>query len=343
MAIVGGINIGVDSYGLIRPYDQASSTETLDFVNALRSTAIGLPYTERDRPTKLALVQSSKADCVIAGSSHVMTFRRDSNAAISSACQSLENAGLSGASTEDTIAILGAALANPHVKHVFIGLDAWSLRRNANKRWRQLAPAFVAAARTFGLDLRAYDLHAGDTLDQRLAQTFSFKYLSRNWTALTHPASGKHDTFGSRALVDKDLRQEKVLRPDGSLSYPEEFLPTPEESKIVVSVQWLDAPYVEPEMVAEIARVIQGLMAAQKSVMIVVTPYHPLMLRCPSRKLCDAVAVVEPAIRRLAADQRVDVLGGFNPADFGFTPDSFIDFQHLRGSELQHLAILPPQ
>jgi hypothetical protein len=343
MAIVAGINIGVDSYGLIRPYDQAPSSETLSFVNALRNATVGLPYTERDRPIKLALVQSSKADCIIVGSSHVMTFRRDSNAAISSACRSLENAGLSGASIEDTIAILGAALANPNVKHVFIGLDAWSLRINANKRWRQLASAFVAAGRVFELDLRIYDLQAGDTLDQRLAQTFSFKYLSRNWSALTQAVSSKQKALDTTASSEDDLHKIKVLRPDGSLSYPEEFLPSPDESKIVVSVQWVEAPYFDPEMVTGMTRIIQGLVTAGKSVTIVVTPYRPMTQSCPSQKLCDAIAVVEPIIRQLAADQQLDVLGGFNAADFGYKPDSFIDFQHLRGSELLHLSILPPK
>jgi hypothetical protein len=116
LALVGGVNLYVDSAGVLR--DQTTTRNVQNYIKALRSARVGVPYTYYDRPIKLALARTSTADCLVTGSSHTMTLRIDRNAIFGAECRALDNSGLSGASFEDRISIMGAALDNPYIKHV---------------------------------------------------------------------------------------------------------------------------------------------------------------------------------------------------------------------------------
>jgi len=89
-------------------------------------------------------------------------------------------------------------------------------------------------------------------------------------------------------------------------------------------------------------RAVQGLQKAGKTVSFFIGPYHPAVFKCEKPRICEGIRVMDPLIRKLAAELGVPVIGGFDPGIFGYTGDSFLDFQHLRGTELNRLRILGP-
>jgi hypothetical protein len=341
LAFVGGVNFYVDSAGVLR--DRATTDAVQNYVEALRSAKVGLPYTHYDRPIKLALAATSKADCLVTGSSHTMTLRLDSNAIFAAECRALDNSGLTGASFEDRILIMAAALGNPNIKHVYIGFDLWSLRRDISRRWRRTTSAYLSAREAFDLPKVNYDTRGGDTPDEMLREVFSIGYLKLNYKALKRTLNDEEISLdAARPLEERDLREQLALRADGSLSSPEEFKPTPSDPDLAVTDQWIEPPYYEPEVLTEMRQAITRLQAAGKTVSFIIGPYHPIVFKCGTPRICESMKIVDPIIRSLAAELNVPVIGGFNASRFGLTGDDFIDFQHLRGSAAYRLRILRP-
>jgi len=341
LTIVGGFNFYVDSAGVLR--DQTTTSNVKAYVAAMRQAKVGVPYTYYDRPIKLAVATTSTADCVVTGSSHVMTFRVDRNAVIGAECKALDNAGVSGASFEDSITIMGAALANPNVKHVYVGMDIWSLARHTSVRWRRVTQAFMQARHAFGLPDDVYETRGGETVEAQLRELFSLEYLRLNYREVKKSLRGKATlVYSTKQLTEADLRKKLALRSDGSLSYPSEFEPSPGDADLLITDQWMVPPYFDPQVVDEMRKAVKALQQAGKSVTFVIGPYHPTVFQCAKPRICEGMKVMDPVIRNLAAELNVQVIGGFEPAIFGLTRDSFIDFQHLRGSELHRLRILQP-
>jgi hypothetical protein len=236
---------------------------------------------------------------------------------------------------------MGAALGNPYIKHVYIGFDIWSLRRNTSERWRRTTPAFLFARTAFGLPSGIYDARGGSTPEEALRELFSFSYLKLNYKEIKRAVRGKATLiYSAQSLDEHDLKMQLALRADGSLSYPDEFKPTPTDANLIVTDQWIEPPFYEPEVLEEMRQAVTVLQNAGKEVTFIIGPYHPLVFKCRTPNICEGMKIMDTVIRKLAADLNIAVIGGFEPSIFGLTSDAFIDFQHLRGSELYHLRIL---
>jgi hypothetical protein len=342
LAFVGGINFTVDSAGVLR--DRSTTKSVQNYIEALRVAKVGLPYTHYDRPIRLALAATSKADCLVTGSSHTMSLRRESNAIFGAECGALDNSGVTGAGFEDRILIMGAALANSKIKHIYIGFDLWSFKRDISGRWRRTTAAFLSARTALGLPDGIYAARGGETPEEVLRELFSFSYLRLNYKAMKKSVSDDDELSldAVQPLEEHELRNQLALRPDGSLSSPEEFKPTPGDADLAVTDQWIEPPYYEPEVLAEMRQAITRLQGAGKAISFIIEPYHPIVFRCGVPRICEGMKIVDPVIRNLAAELNVPVIGGFNPSNFGLIGDDFVDFQHLRGSAAYHLRILRP-
>ena len=71
VSVVSGINIGIDTHDFFG--SQSERADLQNYLTHLRQAEHGVLYTYNDRPVKLALLRQSSADCVVVGSSHVMT------------------------------------------------------------------------------------------------------------------------------------------------------------------------------------------------------------------------------------------------------------------------------
>lgn len=341
IGVVAGINIGIDTNDYFG--SQREREDLQNYLTHMRQAEHGVLYTYNDRPVKLALLRQSSADCVVIGSSHVMTYQRDRHPLIQQNCKRLDNAGVSGASFEDVVALLGVVKENKVIKQIFLGIDLWSFKRNTRRQWYHIAEAVRQGRRDFDLDPSFYTFEIADSFEEKMAKAFSFSYLMQNWTALKRALRGLAPlSYDARPLSQADLRTELALFADGSFGYPSEFKPSPRDAEITISDQWTDPPYFDPIVVAEMHQTLAILQKEGRKVTLLISPYHPVVLQCAKADICESMRVVDPIVRSLAKDLGIEVVGGFDPTAFSVTRASFLDFQHLRGSELHKLTTLVP-
>ena len=74
----------------------------------------------------------------------------------------------------------------------------------------------------------------------------NYKFIKRSFEGKTTL------TYDSRQLTEEDLKKEMALLPDASLSYPEEFRPTPRNEDLGTTDQWIEQPYYEQDVLDEI-------------------------------------------------------------------------------------------
>lgn len=332
LAPVASINYFVDNHSLL--HANLDSDGLQEYVTAMRGAKIAVRYSYNDRSVKLLVAQESTADCIAIGSSHIMTLREDRNAFIARNCTILDNAGVTGASFEDVITLMGIAVAKPNIKHLFIGVDLWTFTRNSRLNWKRNGAEMFAARALFGLSPAPYQ----HTLEMESAsvieQLFSFKYLMTNLRFLKRAALGKTTlTYDPRELQADDLKKELALLPDASLSYPEEFRSTPRNEDLATTDRWIAPPFIDQGVLEEFKTAIRKIVASGKSVTLIEGPYHPYVVNdCPKPRICEGIKVVDPAVRAMAREIGVPVLGSYDPAPLGLVSDDFIDFQHIRGA-----------
>ena len=340
---VAGVNYIVDNHNLLR--NQTQSDELIDYVANLRSAPSGVLYTYNDRSVKLLIAQQSQAECLVIGASHVMTLRRSNNSILGLECASLDNVGVAGASFEDVITFLGIALKNPKVKKVVLGVSLWTLKRNSRLNWMRNAREMLEARVDFGLSSIPYNDMFFAESKSWFERLLSLKYLRVNYKFLKRTLAGKTTlTYDPRPLRETELKQVMALRSDASLSYPEEFRPTPSNEELGTTDQWVTFPYVEEDVLREFTVVFDILQKAGKKIILYQAPYHPYIVEtCPKENICNAIPRVTTAVQMLAKKLQLPIIGGYLPQAFGLDGDDFIDFQHLRGASSEKLKLQPMQ
>lgn len=339
---VAAVNYIVDNHNLLK--DQSQSPELRDYVANLRKAQFGVPYTYNDRSVKLLVAGQSEAKCLAIGASHVMTLRHSNNPVLAAECPSLDNAGVTGASFEDVITFLGISLNNPNIKTVVVGVSLWTFKRNTRLNWMRNTREMLDARKAFGLSSVPYDDMVLAGSESWVEQLLSFKYLGINYKFLKRAAAGKTTlSYDSRSLEESELKTVMALRSDASISYPEEAKPTPKNEDLGTTDQWIEQPFLDDQVVAEMTTALDVLRKAGKNVIIYEGPYHPYVVdKCPKENICKAIPVVSATVKEMAEKLGLPILGGYMPQDFGLTGDDFIDFQHIRGASTAKLGIRNP-
>lgn len=339
---VAAINYFIDNHNLL--HDQSQSPELLDYVASLRQAPFGVPYTYNDRSVKLLVAGQSQAQCLAIGASHVMTLRHSNNPVLAAECPSLDNAGVTGASFEDVITFLGISLNNPNIKTVVVGVSLWTFKRNTRLNWMRNTREMLDARQAFGLSTAPYDDMVLAGSESWIEQLLSFKYLGINYKFLKRAAAGKTTlSYDSRSLEESELTSVMALRSDASISYPEEAKPTPKNEDLGTTDQWIERPFIDEQVVAEMMTALEVLQRAGKKIILYEGPYHPYVVdQCPKDNICQAIPVVSATVKGIAEKLGVPILGGYMPQDFGLTGDDFIDFQHIRGASTAKLTVRNP-
>jgi hypothetical protein len=336
---VAAVNYFVDNHNLLQ--DQSESKELRAYVENLRKAEFGVPYTYNDRSVKLLIAGQSQAECLVIGTSHVMTLRQGNNPILAAQCPTLDNAGVTGASFEDIITFLGIALNKPNIKTVVVDISLWSFKRNSRLNWMRNTREMLDARKAFGLSTAPYDDKVLVGSESWIEQLFSFKYLEINYKFVKRAFAGKTTlSYDSRPLKENELKDVMALRSDASISYPKEWRPTPANENLGTTDQWIEPPFVDDEVVAEWATALQVLQKAGKKVILYEGPYHPYVVdKCPKPNICDAIPVVMAAARAMAERLNISILGGYLPQANGLVGDDFIDFQHIRGSSTAKIGL----
>jgi hypothetical protein len=317
LSVVVAVNFTVDVGQAFRLSDHQSYVN--EYARRLVSSRYGLYYSPLERPIKLRLAQTSKADCFVTGASHEWTITLDRAPALRRQCQTLLNLGVSASSYPDALTFLAQVARRGNAK-VFVGVDPWFFHLHADYRsFQDDDPAYQSARNYFGLPaLVPPVLQTG-----KYVNLVNGEYFLRNVEQII-TANGK--TLAPIVEARGAENTEDLFRPDGSFVYNntkqiiEEF-PKCYDYKV-------SPPYVDQAVVDEFERVIGKLRTAGVDVSLILMPYHPGLFRCAGHTV-PALHTVEKTSRAIAAKLSLQVLGGYEPTQFGLDARDFLDPDHV--------------
>jgi hypothetical protein len=292
---------------------RSQASPAANYVSALLASSDGLVAVQEERAVKLALLRQSKADCIVVGSSKIMTVTTEIIRLIHPDCKRVANLGVSGGSYEDVVAYTGAAL-DTGVRRIFIGIDHWSFRRNADDRYHEIDPAYDLAKCRLSLP------------SSRDCWTLQVRVLKQDMLGSIVPHERR--PFPVRdAKLRSDM--EATTRPDGSHVYSRHYMGTIGDVWNKTHLTYKLGP-LESGVIAELGLIVDKLRERGISVTFLLVPYHPRALKCEVKELCAAIDETDSIIRGLAKNHKADVAGSFYTNDTsGFFSDMFADERFL--------------
>jgi hypothetical protein len=332
LAGVAGVNYAVDVRGVY--HDRHAFAQ--DYVRRLQASRQGLVAVPVERPVKLELARVTEARCFVIGSSRAMTLGRRQLAELGFDCPMLANLAVSGAGFEDVQALAGQLANKAAGATLFLGIDPWTLRANADLRYKEVPHAYAQGRARLGLGTAAVDQGGAE----KLTNLLNGQYL---WANLRHVLSGERPLAVVEVAGGQAGDHDTITNPDGSQTYSRAYraAPPPADAAVGNGSTKIARPYVDSAVAGEFEQVVAYFQDRGARVVLVLTPYHPKVFTCGSAKVCEALAEVERWARALAARRGLTVVGGFDPRPFGLGREYFHDDLHLDVSGIGHLAGAP--
>lgn len=334
LGAIGSVNFAVDVNRVYHAGDDGEQRQVAAYVAQLRSSAEGMVAMASERPTKWELAAQSDARCFVLGSSRAMIFGQHALAQLGEHCDSLANVAVSGGAFEDFITAAGLIADKPLLDAVYVGVDPWTLRFNADVHWIPFGAAYRQGRERLGLP--AIQNHSSW---EQLTNLVNGQYLRRNLEQLyagKAKATIKAVAPGRTNLAD----DENILLPDGSVVYSRayEAKPPPHDAQVPNGSIKIQPPYLDPRTASEFEQALERLQARGARIVLLLGPYHPKVMRCESEKACEAIRVVEAWARNLAARHGYGTIGSFDPRRMGLGPEMFHDELHMRSDAIPKLA-----
>jgi hypothetical protein len=349
IAAVAYVNFRIDSNGIFHVNRLAYG----DLAEQIFNAKYGITVKGGDiRFIKLAMIEKSTAGCYVNGSSRQMELNIENwPAAKEYGCKDLLNVGVYYSAYEDKVIQMAALLDNPHFETLFLAMDPWIFRKKKTRRFEVMASVHLAAREKLGLPDDKEYTPAQEASAKSYAEVINFSYFVHNLRLLLSGESAATQLVGiplKEELPEGRVAQ-KILRSDGSRkrnigSY----------EKQVARGRYFDGanvkpPHVSEEVVEEFRTILKRVQSAGKKIAFVLNPYSPEVWECrgdPRSKVylnnartCEGLRQSEAAIRKLAAEFRIDVFGSFNPTVAGVVSDDFLDGYHMREEALRKIRL----
>lgn len=321
LAAMATVNFKVDPAGLFSR--QSVETEIADAVLAGKALEIFGNINERAfEKRRLALISETHPDYLVIGSSRAML----PGAWILGG--STVNAAVPGSTLEDLIA-LAEMTARITPRTYVVGVDPWLFNRNNNQStWQVLAPEYRRGLERIGQS--GGEASVGRSAPDHFAQLINLDYFRESMKLL-----GKKSAQGKRyRLLEKDseLGNGLLVRADGSRGYSKRPMAPADIVAVRAAAAAETKPFglkdyaiADPERLGTFRKLLTYFRSRGRVVLLMV-PYHPASWERVGR--INAVTASEQAVRAMADDLGLEVVGAFDPAATGCGDDSFGDYMH---------------
>tara|TARA_B100000508_G_scaffold139849_1_gene139095 strand:- start:2955 stop:4022 length:1068 start_codon:yes stop_codon:yes gene_type:complete len=281
-------------------------------------------YSERLLQKELILKESMNYDVIFIGSSRGMLLTSDMFPN-----STFFNRGVSGASIEDLIAIYQLCKSNNKLpKKIIIGIDPWVFNDNNDKtRWKT---AFRNEVNLFA------NLPSTPYLNivvEKIRELFSFSYFQNSFKPFIKMLVGKREYPQPTQTIDNSSTLKLA---DGSIWYGTDTYRL-STKKIDEKVQsWLAGGAIYglenfntiSNKNWEFFKLLINEMANNDiEISFYMEPYHPLIYE-KVKKTHKMVIKTEEKIRNYAKENKIKIIGSFNPSKLGLSGNSFYDGMH---------------
>ena len=340
MSIIASINFVVDP-GEIYLKKIIADKKSSEFTDKLFESKYGIIQTgwnERLIKTTLAR-QAPKFECVIIGSSHIMSISSIKNTGnITSQCKNLLNLGVSGGGIEDIAIFTNIILKNIELpKIVFIGIAPWTLKFNMDSRYGAYKNQYIQINQL----LQFSNKDSSNAYETKyIKNLFNFEYLTYSLTELfeNKKITKKESLFDKKILYPKNSfplysgYDEAVTLQDGSHVYAKKWIAQQKNEN--QSMPFGGGDYKLSEVIYDKNTIgyLQKLVDLYKyndiKIKFILTPYHPNVFKKGDTKAVQSFKVIEEITRRFAQINNIQVYGSYFPRKLGCKESEYYDFMH---------------
>ena len=319
MAVVVGVNIGVDPANIIRN-DYAK--QAAEIVAAGDNVTNLLNFDDREFVNQYAQLRKDDVDVLVLGSSRSLQVTKDVTGVDSTFC-----AGVTGADLRDCIAAYMQFRQNGKTpQQVVICAEYWFLS-NGNLNGRAKTEMYEQFCQLTG---NQPFKTSSQKLD-KVKEMVSFSYFQ---TSLDYLFTEKGDI--KLAAVSTADNAYPTRRADGSYSYEEEYRNRDIidiDADAVSSTHYNSIDYtfngVDDQLVKQFEDFIRFIQADGAQVVLQLAPLHPIYYNhmAQGQRYAPMLAT-QDYFYSLQDTLGVQCFGGYNPADFGMVNTDFYDAQH---------------
>ncbi len=307
-----------------------------------------------ERDVKLSLLtRASDSDCILLGSSHVMSISLYQGNGISNLCESLVNLGVSGAVLEDFMIFSDRLLSEKkdfRGKKIIIGIDPWFYNFSRDSRHipylntlkKELKNNLIEAknySQTFLLNLISFDyffeslkLLKRDGLENNLKKILLLLSINSDYQSYVSLFKMKMFSFEKGA-------EKAVTLSDGSHVYSKKYITESHEMN-GGNYKLVNGMLYDKKAIHVFEDILSNLKARGFKIYLLFTPYHQNVWNKKSGKLAQNAMQATYQISAVLAEKlNLSIIGSYHPDELKCKKDEFYDFMHPKPSCLNKIFI----
>lgn len=348
LVVVVSLNFCIDP-GVTFPPSLFDPTK---YANVLVNTKHGLWYRDNsysERGIKKALsANTHNADCIIIGSSRILSISALRAPRSLPICTSILNLGVSGAGLQDHLALGVLSLQNSPPKKIVLAIDPWTLSTDLDVRWAYYAADFWYALSAIGFQENTYPSDANRGVlarkiihllynketnpaffKEQLQNLLSLKYSAESFSLALKIISGK-TPYAIEEAGDLNIEEGgeyPVYLPDGSMINSAYYIS--QAKKIAPIFRGTGYKVGTDKMgVNMYVKFLVWLRSKGVEPIILLVPYHQSIWMSGDNKLTFGIKRTEDVVHKIGHLMNLKVIGSFYPDNVGCISTEFYDFMH---------------
>ena len=281
---------------------------------------------------KILLRNYKDPECLIFGASSVVTISAVQNPrALSKNCNSILNLGLPGGTFEDYFALSNDIFPKDiSEKKIFLSIQPFTLNFNRDHRWIFNSKGyyeFLEKIQNDQIKFNSQNKAKSEIITKSIKNLFSFDYFKRSIQILLY-SNQEENLKIVKNLQAIDQSKYNIMFFDGSRkkdSYPKQNKKDVDLNNInfkIIKNRWYN------NEVLDLLSKYKKYFGDNNKIIFLLTPYHPDVWKLNSEPINEAMIKVETKIHEFSKNNKIDIIGSYNPKNLGCKADEFIDAMH---------------
>ncbi len=281
---------------------------------------------------KILLKNHKDTECLIFGASSVVTISAvQSPKTLNKNCTSILNLGLPGGTFEDYFA-LSNDISPKEIfeKKIFLSIQPFTLNFNKDHRWifnSESYYEFLKKIQNNEIKTTQRNKAKSEIITKSIKNLFSFDYFKRSIQILFY-SNKKENLKIIKNLDSIDEKDYNIMFFDGSRK--KNLNPKKSRKDIDLNnVNFKITPdrWYNDEVLILLSK-YKKYFGNTNKIIFLLTPYHPDVWKLKDEPIIEAMIKVEMKIHEFSKNNRIDVIGSYNPKNLGCKAEEFLDALH---------------
>ena len=280
---------------------------------------------------KILLRNYKNSECLIFGASSIVTISAQQNPkTLTKSCNTILNLGLPGGTFEDYFALSNHIPPSEiFEKKIFLSIQPFTLNFNRDHRWIFNSKSyyeFLKKLKFDNLKLNEPKQVKNEIISKSFNNLFSFEYFKHSLQILFYLNKENFKILDDIKKINTaeynvmlfDGSRKKYMKPNKSNNN----INLKNINSRIIKDQWYD------EEVLSLFAKYKEYYGKNNEIIFLLTPFHPKVWELENEPIVEAMVKVESKIHEFSKENKIDIIGSYNPKNLGCLSNEFIDAVH---------------